>query len=128
MELTKARDIADQVIERLRPHSERVQLAGSIRRGKANVKDIEIVASPLLYHEADLLGEQVTVNPFERYSWGWLGYVLKNGPRYKQLALAGYHGQTEAIYLDLFIVLPPAARSGQSEQGLAGRADRRGVA
>ena len=48
MELSKARDIADQVIERLRPHCERVQIAGSIRRGKERVKDIEIVASPLL--------------------------------------------------------------------------------
>ena len=108
MELSKARDIADQVIERLRPHCERVQIAGSIRRGKERVKDIEIVASPLLYHEADLLGEQVTVNPFERYPWGYLGYVMKNGTRYKQIALAGFSGQVEAISLDLLIVLPPA--------------------
>lgn len=49
MEYNKALTIANQLLEQLRPHCERCVIAGSIRRGKPEVKDIEIVAIPKPY-------------------------------------------------------------------------------
>jgi len=40
---------ANEIIELLRPHCSKINLAGSIRRKKAMVKDIEIVCIPLPY-------------------------------------------------------------------------------
>jgi len=49
MEYTKAKSIADRIVEELKPHCERIEIAGSIRRKKPEVKDIEIVAIPKPY-------------------------------------------------------------------------------
>jgi len=49
MDYNSALDIANKVVEQLRPHCERLEIAGSIRRKKPQVKDIEIVAIPLPY-------------------------------------------------------------------------------
>lgn len=49
MEYAKALEIANKYVELLRPHCERIEIAGSIRRQKAEVKDIEIVAIPKPY-------------------------------------------------------------------------------
>lgn len=46
MEYTKALEIANRVKALLAPHCERIEIAGSIRRMKPEVKDIEIVAIP----------------------------------------------------------------------------------
>lgn len=46
---TEAYAIASNVLEQLRPHCERIEIAGSIRRKKALVGDIEIVAIPKPY-------------------------------------------------------------------------------
>lgn len=46
MDLEKALEIATQVKGQLAPHCERVEIAGSIRRRKPEVKDIEIVCIP----------------------------------------------------------------------------------
>ena len=47
--LEEARGIARRVMEELRPHCKRIEIAGSIRREKAEVGDIEIVAIPKPY-------------------------------------------------------------------------------
>ena len=57
MPLVRARYLARKVIERLAPHCERIEIAGSIRRGKSEVGDIEIVCIPKKY--ADLLGNDL---------------------------------------------------------------------
>lgn len=49
MEYKKALDIAERVKAQLAPHCKRIEIAGSIRRKKAEVKDIEIVAIPKPY-------------------------------------------------------------------------------
>ena len=49
MELQAARAIANAAVEQLRPHCERSEIAGSIRRRRPEVGDIEIVASPKPY-------------------------------------------------------------------------------
>lgn len=46
---SEALKIASSVMEQLRPHCIRLEIAGSIRRKKAMVKDIEIVAIPKPY-------------------------------------------------------------------------------
>lgn len=47
MENQKAKLIAERIVSRLSPYCSRIQIAGSIRRGKPEVKDIEIVCIPL---------------------------------------------------------------------------------
>lgn len=44
--LADARDLADEVVELLKSACERIVIAGSIRRQKADVGDIEIIAIP----------------------------------------------------------------------------------
>jgi DNA polymerase/3'-5' exonuclease PolX len=44
MNITSARVIAQKYHDLLAPHCHRIEIAGSIRRGKEEVKDIEIVA------------------------------------------------------------------------------------
>jgi len=49
MEYQKALNIALNVVELLKPHCERIEIAGSIRRQKPEVKDIEVVVIPKPY-------------------------------------------------------------------------------
>jgi DNA polymerase/3'-5' exonuclease PolX len=107
MKHDEAKAIADKWIRYLSPACERIEIAGSIRRGKQEPKDIEIVCQPKLIDKPDLFGEATQVNLLETYFETSLfrvtaAFILKNGPRYKQLALV------EGVKLDLFIVLPPA--------------------
>ena len=46
MELKKARAIADDIVTKLKPFCERIEIVGSIRRGKPFVHDIDIVCIP----------------------------------------------------------------------------------
>lgn len=57
MRLAFAQKLAEKIVETMRPHCERVEVAGSIRRCKPQVKDIEIVAIPKLGEFTDLLQE-----------------------------------------------------------------------
>lgn len=93
--LNEAERIARKYADMLTPYCERIEIAGSIRRRKEEVGDIEIVAKPLPI--MDLFGasnghRDITL-PLP---------AIKSGQRYKQYALP------EGINLDLFIVLPPA--------------------
>ena len=49
MILEEAQNIADRIKSQLAPHCERIEIAGSIRRKRPNVKDIEIVCTPKPY-------------------------------------------------------------------------------
>jgi DNA polymerase/3'-5' exonuclease PolX len=91
MELTRAREIAERVLALLRPFCNRAEIAGSLRRGKLEVGDIEIVVMP-----KDAWFEFRVPGLFD------CCVFIKNGTRYKKIILA------EGIVLDLFIVLPPA--------------------
>lgn len=46
MEYSKAKAIADDVLNRLKPYMEKGEIAGSIRREKPQVKDIDLVIQP----------------------------------------------------------------------------------
>lgn len=60
MSLRAARAVASEMVEALRPYCERIAVAGSIRRGRDWVNDIEIVAIPkskLKAPDMDIFGE-----------------------------------------------------------------------
>lgn len=49
MKLQEAKKIADDLVRKLKPHCVKVEIAGSIRRERPEVGDIEIVAIPKPY-------------------------------------------------------------------------------
>ena len=67
MKYSKAKRIADSVLQELKPHCERIEIAGSIRRKKEYPNDIEIVSIPKPY-DVDLFesGIATVVNKWER--------------------------------------------------------------
>lgn len=91
MNLLEATKIATELVNKLRPFCDRVEVAGSIRRGKANVNDIDIVAIPNedKLMAAGYFGRQHLV------SWLATNNIERNGP-----ALAGfkYQGANVDIY------------------------------
>lgn len=85
MELKKAKSIAAELIKTLSPYCNRIEIAGSIRRNKPEVKDIELVVIPSKYHL-----EKYFIDNKKLYSFN------KNGGKYKQFVYQG-------INIDLFI-------------------------
>lgn len=104
--------IAESVKTQLAPHCSRIEIAGSIRRMKPEVKDIEIVAIPLPYENSGMFvsGIAEVVNQWEKVK-GELGPECK----YTQRILP------EGIKLDLFFATPEnwgwiyALRTGSSD-------------
>lgn len=110
MILKQAEEIANNWIYRLQPFCDRISIAGSIRRQKQYVKDIEIVCIPRTIPEThDTLFEAVTSyhrDPefvlsvqHEKY-----GHVLLGRPdtgKYIKISVHGYE-----INIDLFIATP----------------------
>ena len=104
MEFDRALEIACRLQDALSPYCERIQIAGSVRRLKADCGDIELVAKPKMLPLYDMFGEKSGERSllndraiFERH-----GQVLKGGKRYVQVALF------DGINLDLFVVMEPA--------------------
>lgn len=114
--LKSAQEIADYYLEELAPHCERIEIAGSIRRKKDYVGDIEMVAIPKFETwGSELFGEPLLFNCLEKvineaHKNGLV--LIKNGSRYKQMILPNNNSKETCypgdILLDLFIVLPPA--------------------
>jgi DNA polymerase/3'-5' exonuclease PolX len=107
MKLDKALPIAQRLVEHFNPFCERIEIAGSVRRRKPTVGDIEIVAIPKRITINDLFDSEVLQGYQTDDAVSFLmedggGQLIKNGDRYKQIALP------EEINLDLFLVLPPA--------------------
>ena len=94
--------IAEGVASILEPECERIAIAGSIRRGKPEVKDIEIVVIPKTRVVKDMFKLPITFSALEQYPWSLIGKLVLDGPRQKKIRLY------EGIALDLYIVLPPA--------------------
>lgn len=91
--LAEAQAIALKVLEELKPHCIRAEIAGSIRRKKPEVKDIEIVAIPKPY-STGLLEDGVAsvVNKWEKVK----GEMEYGKTKYTQRVLPN------GIKLDLF--------------------------
>jgi DNA polymerase (family 10) len=102
MDLKYARWLSGHLIERLGPFLERLEVAGSIRRGKETVGDVELVGVPVL--NEDLFGDGATpVLEGLMESLREISTIEKAGARYIRAHLLKT-GQT----LDLFLVHPPA--------------------
>lgn len=104
MELQSAIEIAETVVRKLSPHCEIINVAGSCRRLKPVVKDIEIVCLPLLEHSADLFG-----NAEKPQRLGFLKAVNSLGTIIKGNAESGRYCQImhiSGIKLDLFMPAP----------------------
>ena len=101
MKLEQALPIAERTLELIRPHCYRAEIAGSVRRRKPEVKDIEIVAVPKPY-ERGLLGGLLesdlatVVNQWEKVK----GEMIYGKTKYTQRILP------EGIKLDLFFATP----------------------
>lgn len=109
VELLKAKQIALAKVEYLAPYCERIAIAGSVRREKPDVKDLEIVCIPKMIAKPGVMfsNDDFTTEPFTQSALTTdvvlpMGSVKKCGDRYKQIVLP------EGISLDLFCVLPPA--------------------
>lgn len=111
MSYDSAQALAEQLRAALAPGCERIEVAGSIRRGKPNPKDIELVAiakviaSPIL----DMFGSPVGSNNENLLDaqlagllvageWQFDQALKRNGPKYKRLRHTG-----SGICCDLFI-------------------------
>ncbi len=95
--LAEARKIAEQVLEEMKPHCERIEIAGSIRRKKATIGDIEIVAIPKPY----------SVGIFE----DGLAKIVNKWTKVKEEMVYGQVKYTQRILpqgikLDIFFVTP----------------------
>ncbi|GAB2574150.1 hypothetical protein [Spirosoma areae] len=106
MELTKARRLAEGLVARLEDFCDRIHIAGSIRRLKPEVKDIEIVCQPKTWQTGstglfDTPTTPVVIPAFRREveGVGGIGEVLKGKAdgRYMQILLPS------GIKLDLFM-------------------------
>jgi len=108
MLLTEAIPIANKLKSLLEPYCERIEIAGSIRREKEIVKDVELVLIP---KNANKLFNVLGLHLLKTI--GSIRY-LKNGDKYKQFFYLG-------IKIDLFVACPDnwgyifAIRTGSAE-------------
>lgn len=98
LSITEARPLAQNVLDKLAPYCDWIDIAGSIRRCKSQVGDIEIVCIPKL----NIFGS-AEIEMIDLSSLLNAGFI-KNGPRYKQMVL-----RENEMGLDLFLVYPPAS-------------------
>ncbi|MDV7397174.1 hypothetical protein RZS08_37585, partial [Arthrospira platensis SPKY1] len=91
-DLLKAKKTADYLVQRMAPACHKIEIAGSIRRRKPLVHDIEIVAEPYVDPVANLFGEpghyrsrldDLLAGLLEEGVLHWFPFA-KNGDRYKQ--------------------------------------------
>ncbi len=99
----EAKHYADRVVQLLAPHCHRCEIAGSIRRCKAEVKDIEIVCIPKRNKLIGLFSEEDgdPVKEFCDQVNRWRKVKGEPTGKYTQRILPG-----NGIKLDLFIVNP----------------------
>jgi DNA polymerase/3'-5' exonuclease PolX len=101
MELYKATEIANKIAKALEPHCDKIHVAGSIRRQKQEVKDIEIVCIPKRIQKEDLFGKSGEYELSQHFInvTKMIGTALKGKPegRYMQIDTG------KGILLDLFI-------------------------
>ena len=113
MELQKAKAIADNVVKVLEPFCDRIQVAGSIRRQKPFVNDIDLVL-------------------VARDRWGLDGVLQRMG-KYKMSGLKITRIEMDTISLDIYFATPETfatlllIRTGSAENNirLAATAKRR---
>ena len=117
MKLQEARVMAERMKDTLSPHCDRIEIAGSIRRGKLFVHDIDLVTIPKQGQE--LILDSVLCS---------IGTIEMDGAKIKRLRLP------ENIELDIYLATPATwatlllIRTGSAESNmrLATLAKRKG--
>lgn len=105
MHLLQAQKIAYNIVDLLMPHCTIINIAGSIRREKPEVKDIEIVCLPKLQQSTDLFGSVeagAPTNDFVHTVASLAKQVVKGKPDGKLMQIELHQG----IMLDLFMPDP----------------------
>lgn len=104
--LEVARGKAEELVEKFLPHCERVEIAGSIRRGKHVVKDIDLVCIPRMASSESLLGEtnEISKTDFYRAVCGQLWQIKAEGP--KLIRGIGHISTAAGISVDIFLATP----------------------
>lgn len=112
MKLEQAQKIAQSLIADLKPFCHRVEIGGSVRREKAEVKDIEIVCIPKFADvgtgQATLFGGETTIteNLLFSYLAGKSEYpIVKMGDKYCQFEYVG-DWRKDDIKVDVFTATP----------------------
>ena len=102
MKYSQAKEIAIRVYKALQPWCERIEIAGSVRREKADVHDIELVCDPAVILQNDMFGEVLA----KQRVAGFLNAVRAQGKIIKGDIASGRFVQVElpeGIVLDLFM-------------------------
>ncbi len=100
MELQQAQAIAERVRDGLAPHCDRIEIAGSIRRRKPDVGDIEIVCIPRKIRGGLFQDELETSPDFCALVDRWPAVKGKPTGKYTQRILP------DGIKLDIFMARP----------------------
>jgi DNA polymerase/3'-5' exonuclease PolX len=101
MNLNQATEIAERIRAQLAPFCERIEIAGSIRRRKPEVGDIEIVCIPKTWETGMFFGGDTIVDPgFCSLVNRWPAVKGKPTGKYTQRLLP------EGVALDIFITRP----------------------
>lgn len=118
MDISFATEMAEWMVDAIKPACHRIEIAGGIRRGKQDVHDIEIVAVPYLKPPVASFGDKVIDATMLDRSLRWMAEarqirLVKNGPKYKQIEVLDCPGLTgndppNPFLVDLFLVTPPA--------------------
>lgn len=96
--------VANTLVTMLHPACHRIEIAGSLRRKKAMVGDIEIVAIPRLH--TNLIGEPLDTSEVDDLLAKWPITLHKNGAKYKAFSFEWQPGWTFKV--DLFLQPDPA--------------------
>lgn len=119
MKYSDALYMAEWFASELKPGCARIEIGGSVRRGKADVHDIEIIAIPLFNATFDLFGNVVSSESQldailrEMEALAALKRV-KGGEKFKQFEIGRWEEfaiqpPSQPFKLDLFLVTPPAS-------------------
>jgi len=102
--LSEARKRAEEIVEWLRPLCERIEIAGSIRRGKSMVKDIDLVVVPRMQSSETLLGvtDDVAMTDFYAKAKATFGEILAAGTK----LIRGIYGAENRVYARYDAMVP----------------------
>lgn len=104
MKLSEARILTNSALELLRPYADQIEVAGSIRRQKPEVKDAEIVLIPT---DGNLRRFKVTVwSMVQRGIFAWSSYVDKNGTTTYRQGDKYYGLDFRGLRVEVFLAQP----------------------
>jgi DNA polymerase/3'-5' exonuclease PolX len=115
--------IAEWLRDEMKPACARIEIGGGVRRGKADVHDIEIIAVPLFIPTRDLFGTVISnENQLDAILCELEGLAalkrVKGGEKFKQFEIGRWEEfaiqrPDQSFKLDLFLVTPPASWGAQ---------------